>query len=65
MNRATIVRAEATEAGIQLRMWVDDPEGRHVAVCEVEIPAEHLATYARDVVRQQQRSAQYQLELDR
>lgn len=64
MNRGQIVRADASEHGIRLRLWIDDETGHHLAVAETLISDVAIAAYAREVVAEQQRGAQYALGFD-
>jgi len=64
MNQGTIVRADAEENGLRLRIWVDDEAGKHLTVTEVFIPLEHLATYFNDTKTRYQGSQQYSLNFD-
>ena len=35
MNQAMIVRADVDQAGLRLRLWIDDEFGRHVTTAEL------------------------------
>jgi len=62
MNRAHAIRTDATEHGLKIRLWIDDEEGRHLTVAELEIPGGYLVGWLRAVDREATKAAQYQLE---
>lgn len=64
MNRGQIVRAEATDRGVQLRLWIDDVEGHHLTVAELTIPAHTIAHYVVAIEKKQVEADQYQLAFD-
>jgi hypothetical protein len=64
MNRAHAVRTDATEHGVRVRLWIDDVEGRHLTVAELELPGGFLVGWLRAVDRESQKAQQYQLDFD-
>lgn len=65
MNTAKVVRWEADEHGVKLRLWVDDENEQHLAVCEIVIEESVMIAWARAVAHEQNRSAQYMIRFDR
>jgi len=49
MNQGTIVRADVDAFGVDVRIWVDDETGAHLAVCEVRLTADRLALWASEL----------------
>lgn len=64
MNKASIVRFEADTIGVHLRLWVETPEGEHVAIAEAHVEEEVLIAWARAIAHEQNRAAQYMLRFD-
>lgn len=58
MNQATIVKVQTDPTGVNLRLWVDDERGQHLAVAEVRVPATHLAMWWVEVRQAQDDAAQ-------
>ncbi len=58
-NTAKVVRWEADTIGVRLRLWVEDAEGRHLAVAEMGLEESALIAYARAITSEQNRDAQY------
>jgi hypothetical protein len=56
--RATVVKAETSEEGISLRLWVDDERGRHLAVAEMDLSMSYLTALVRTVKEDLARKAQ-------
>jgi len=63
-NHAKVVRAETDEHGARLRLWIEDDDGRHVAVAEMGIEESAMILWAREIAAEQNRSAQYMLGFD-
>jgi hypothetical protein len=61
MNTGQVVRAEADETGIRLRVWIDDDRGQHVAVAELRLGVKTLAAWHREVTDKRNEAAQLQL----
>lgn len=61
MNEASIVRTNATPEGVKLRLWVDDPDGRHVCVAEIFLEDERLVRWHRYILTEQNRAEQQTL----
>jgi hypothetical protein len=64
MNRFHVVKIEPTYEGCEIRIWIDDDRGRHLAVAEGLLTTRALATMVVGVEREQQRADQYQLTFD-
>lgn len=64
MNEAKVVRWEADTIGVRLRLWIDDEDGHHVCVAEMGIEEEAMIAWARAIVHEQNRGAQYMLRFD-
>lgn len=64
MNVAQIVRVEADPMGVNLRLWIDDERGQHLAVAEMRLPALSLARLVVAVEDEQERANQPELPFD-
>lgn len=64
MNTTQIVRTEADVQGVTLRLWIDDPDGRHVAVSECRIGEKTLISWGRAIAQEQNKAAQQEFALD-
>lgn len=60
MNTTQIVRTDVTESGVMLRLWIDDAEGRHLAVAELPIGMKTLRHWLGEWDREQNKRAQQQ-----
>jgi len=58
MNKAQVVRADATPGGVRLRLWIDDEFDRHVTTCEVELGEKTLLSWGRAIAEAQNRADQ-------
>jgi len=61
MNQAMIVRADVDQAGLRLRLWIDDESGRHVTTAELIIGHKAVRSWLEENDRSRNEEAQEQL----
>lgn len=64
MNTSQVMKVEAEEHGLRLRLWTDDERGQHLAVSELQVPASVLAVWWVQVRQKQDEAAQQPLPFD-
>ena len=64
MNSTQVVRADLDGAGMRLRLWIDDEEGRHVTVSELRLGYKTLVAWGNEILVAERDAEQQQLPFD-
>lgn len=49
MNQGIVVRWEATDQGVWLKLWIDSERGKHVATAELRLTPAQVSSYAHEL----------------
>lgn len=64
MNTTQVVRWEGDSGGVNLRLWIDDESGQHVAVSELRVGRATLEAWSRSVDHARNRDGEQHLTFD-